>query len=40
MQNYVETQHKQARIQKIFQGGGGPTLSKKKPITHTWILVI
>ena len=24
----------QARIQKIFPGGG-PTLSKKKPITHT-----
>ena len=25
----------QARIQKIFPGGGGPTLSKKKTITHT-----
>ena len=25
--------HIQAGIQKIFPGGGGPTLSKKKPIT-------
>ena len=23
----------------FFQGEGGPTLSKKNPITHTWILV-
>ena len=40
---HASTEHgtTHARFQKFFPGGGGgPTLSKKKPITHTWILVI